>query len=366
VRVLEKGVAEEGTRVVSNAGKNHYEPLRSSLGGFVAETTFIGNCNLFVEGISDQVLLAGLANHTRKVSKSSLDTLDLNQITIVPAGSASQIPYLVYLAKGRDAVRPPIIVLLDGDKAGQEARKALSRGGPKRKLLLPESLVLNLSDLNDELTSKKNVVTEIEDLIPLEICIEASKLYLENFCGMTNIEPSIDEVLKHIEGEGTLGAVVEACKVATSDEALHIDKIGFARTVLEVLKKDQIDASVLLDNARALFRKLNILLRKAKKETDEDRVSKRVERTKKRFLQDYPETALREQAYFLINDLESTLDDSNESDAIKTQLLRIRRSFKITEEMHLPIDDYEEFKKTLESLKYAIELENQPDKPESS
>src|SRR5690606_8644292 len=49
IRVLEKGDGEEGTRLVANAGRNHYEPLRSAFGAFVAETTFISNCNLMLE-----------------------------------------------------------------------------------------------------------------------------------------------------------------------------------------------------------------------------------------------------------------------------------------------------------------------------
>lgn len=57
--MLEKGTDDEGTRVVNDASKNHYEPLRSSFGAFVGETTFIGNCNLMVEGLADQILLAG-------------------------------------------------------------------------------------------------------------------------------------------------------------------------------------------------------------------------------------------------------------------------------------------------------------------
>ncbi|MCS5735664.1 AAA family ATPase [Herbiconiux daphne] len=57
IRVLEKGEYDEGTRVVTSTAANHYEPLRSAFGSFVAETTFIGNCNLMVEGPSDQVLI---------------------------------------------------------------------------------------------------------------------------------------------------------------------------------------------------------------------------------------------------------------------------------------------------------------------
>lgn len=58
IRVLEKGTGDEGTRVVKNASRNHYEPLRSAFGAFVGETTFIGNCNVMVEGTADQILLA--------------------------------------------------------------------------------------------------------------------------------------------------------------------------------------------------------------------------------------------------------------------------------------------------------------------
>ncbi len=102
IRVLDKGVTDEGTRVVKDVARNHYEPLRSALGAFVAETSFIGGSNLFVEGTADQVLLAGTSSLLRAHGAGRLDTLDLNKVRIVPAGSASSVPYLVYLARGRD------------------------------------------------------------------------------------------------------------------------------------------------------------------------------------------------------------------------------------------------------------------------
>ena len=101
IRVLDKGSHDEGTRVVTDASRNHYEPLRSSLGPFVAETAFIGGANLFVEGLADQVLLAGISSHLRSLGTAPSHTLNLNEVTIVPAGSASAIPYMVYLARGR-------------------------------------------------------------------------------------------------------------------------------------------------------------------------------------------------------------------------------------------------------------------------
>ncbi|MFZ1919987.1 MAG: hypothetical protein WAU58_20650, partial [Terriglobales bacterium] len=66
-----------------------------------------------VEGTADQVLLAGAATFLKARGASDFQTLDLNRLTIVPAGSATHIPYLVYLARGRDYEKPAVIVLLD-------------------------------------------------------------------------------------------------------------------------------------------------------------------------------------------------------------------------------------------------------------
>lgn len=136
IRVVDKGTADEGTRVVKDAAKMHYEPLRSALGPFVAETAFIGGSNLFVEGPSDQVLIAGMSSHLRAHGGPLADSLDLNAVTVVAAGGASLVPYMVYLARGRDEVRPPCVALLDGDSSGKEAYRTLTRkGGPRGKLL---------------------------------------------------------------------------------------------------------------------------------------------------------------------------------------------------------------------------------------
>ncbi len=112
----------------------------------MAETTFIGNCNLFLEGQADQVLLAGMSSLSRRLGKTA-ETLDLNSITLVPSGGASQIPYLVYLARGRDVDKPAVIVLLDGDDAGKDASRQLARGY-RGKRLVKNDLVLSLDALD--------------------------------------------------------------------------------------------------------------------------------------------------------------------------------------------------------------------------
>lgn len=127
IRVLDKGADADGTRIVMDAANNRYEPLRSSLGSYVAETAFIGGQNLFVEGAGDQVLLAGLSNHIARRERSTASVLDLNRVTIVSSGGADGVPYMVYLARGRDTVKPACVALLDGDEAGRRAEGVLKR-----------------------------------------------------------------------------------------------------------------------------------------------------------------------------------------------------------------------------------------------
>jgi predicted ATPase len=144
VRVVDKGSRDEGTRLVKDATRNHYEPLRTSLGEFVAETAFIGGDNLFVEGIADQILIAGMNARLLGAGTPPSQCLDLNQVTIVQGGS--NIPYMLYLARGRDQVKPACAVLLDGDTAGKTAQKQIKRGGALRKPIVADELVVMISD----------------------------------------------------------------------------------------------------------------------------------------------------------------------------------------------------------------------------
>lgn len=189
VRVVDKGSRDEGTRLVKDATRNHYEPLRTSLSAFVAETAFIGGDNLFVEGIADQVLLAGMNARLLGAGTPPSQCFDLNQVTIVPGGS--NIPYMLYLARGRDQVKPACAVLLDGDTAGETARKQINRGGALRKPIVADDLIVVVSDWADE--SKPDVtdgvvVREPEDLVPVNVAVLACRHYAQTFLGLDENE----------------------------------------------------------------------------------------------------------------------------------------------------------------------------------
>lgn len=370
IRVFEKGVGEEGTRVVNDASRNHYEPLRSAFGAFVGETTFIGNCNLMVEGSADQILLAGAATHLRAIGTGSLETLDLNHVTIVPAGSASQIPYLVYLSRGRDIEQPAVVVFMDSDKAGNEARRRLKKGGAYGKQLLKDAFILQVAELTDNPLFNSDAeisIIETEDIVPIPLAVEAAKLYAVEVCGISTAVAqgiTVDALTAELRKGGRVFASIESLFATIEPDELHITKMGFARNVVSLAAQwkcqDNLPASsshalnTFEDRMKALFRKLNKLRRDAERDRADERVSQRIGRTKRAFLTDHPTTASREQAHVLLEDMEAAIDpDSPESDAVRISLQRVRREFEITIDMTKPIVDYQKFRLALESIHYA-------------
>ena len=384
IRVLRKGNDDEGTLVVRTVARNHYEPLRSAFGAFVGETTFIGNCNLMVEGSSDQILLAGMASLLTNAGMSKLESLDLNNITIVPAGSASHIPYLVHLAVGRDKEKPVVIVLLDSDDAGNKGKKDLLGNGKQYgKPLLRAEYVIQVGDMNDATYLRPNWNSpEIEDLIPLSICLASVKLYMDEINVQSKVDFSSVKTIKEIENLLKTVDIYQAVEKHLKDEfdfELRIDKVGFARNVSKVLvdhrrrKENAIlresDISTLKDNFRKLFYQLNSMMNRARQRSEKAQLSEKIARVKQRFLQKHPAVATREDAIYLLDDIENILEDNQDREAffeiekIKEVLQNLKNTFKldIQYDVQKSIDDYQGFLNGLDTVQYAGDLASQED-----
>jgi len=359
IRVLEKGEHDEGTRVVTNASRNHYEPLRSALGGFVGETAFIGTCNLLIEGLSDQILLAGLSSLLTREGAPPSQRLDLNTITLVPAGSASQVPYVAFLARGRDVDRPPVIVLLDGDHQGDSARETLKRGGPRRRELVRSEHVLQLGDPELAAIDADNPTgaIEIEDLAPLELCVRAAAKYCQEFAPEHDLgDFSAEPTVVFAEGRGTHKGLEQAIRDHLGEEGFHLDKVGFARSLLAVIEDaDGKDAALarLKANFSALLAELAKRERSANREAGQERIRSRVSRVRRRFLADHPRGAGREDAQLLIEEIEAHLDSSPEAEDVRAEMRGWIRDFELEEDLRAPLPRYQEFLNRLEGLPYA-------------
>ncbi len=238
------------------------------------------------------------------------------------------------------------------------------KSGPLKKLKLNKSFILQISDIASslpEIPSGVSQAVEIEDLVPLEISLAAVFSYFNEIdpslvTGLTGM--SIELVKsKVVNGKSIYDALDAACKSINSE--FHLDKIGFSRAVLRVVHESaaKTDAPASLKQFEqamtALFTRLAQMQRESLKEISQERVTQRVNRAKKSFMQDHPQIARREEAAVLFEEIASALNDEPESDAIRTFLDRMGRNFKLKDDVTKPIEDFELFKEQLEKIVYA-------------
>jgi predicted ATPase len=367
VRVVDKGSRDEGTRVVKDATRNHYEPLRTSLGAFVAETAFIGGDNLFVEGIADQILIAGMNGRLLRDKTPPSQCLDLNEVTIVHCGS--NVPYMLYLARGRDEVKPACAVLLDGDTAGQSARKQIKRGGALRKPLVADELVVIISEWANEAkleVTEGVVVRETEDLVPVNVAVPACRRYARTFLGLNENEAkklTNNAVIKELaEKNGSLWDSLQAA----FNEAFETDlsKAGFAKELLAYLADSErgsrpAGVPALDSNFKALIHRLTDTLRIARERESDARRDQRLDRIIDTFSADHPSGCMRDRADTTLKRIDAAVDNTIAGDSIRARTAFLRRKYKLTTEPLKNVDDYPAFLEDLKNLRHFQRLAHQ-------
>lgn len=368
VRVLDKGVEAEGTRVVRDAANNRYEPLRTSLGAHVAETAFIGGKNLLVEGQADQILLAGLSAHIAKFTGLASEGIDLNEVTIVQCGGADAIPYMAYLARGRDTVKPPCVALLDGDKAGQQAERLLRKSEANGRRVLANEYILRL-DLwaaSAELKFDAVKVREIEDLLPIPIARRAAINYLSRFADVSaeNVgafsAEAIAAALK--SGDGSLwDALSSTYRQAFDGE--HLEKAGLAREVVSLVTTNPAveGADQLRERFTALLEHIARTLDAAAAHEAQARGSDRLERIIQRFEKDYPTGIKKHDARRLIAEVQTTLDGADFPDELRGKANRLTRDFQLDVLAEPRVPNFEAFRQQFLELRLSDRLAYQDD-----
>lgn len=396
VRALEKAEGSKGTRVIGSASQNHYEPLRSAFGSFVGETTFISGCNLMVEGPADQILLAGAASYLRKleaVPESQL--LDLNHITIVPSGGGTNVPYLVFLARGRDAEKPAVIVMLDSDPEGDTAKQDLSKNGPhpRKKQVLDSKFILQLGEIqrgeikkvmdprrpssDKGITSDERPFKVLEDLVPLPLAVRAARKFVVTVYDLSEAELQnlTEDAVCQVKqpGQTPFGATQTLLQRLTAEGEIHMDKVPFARTVVDLLptlarerqraageidweEGERSGLNDFEDNMRALFSRLRKMQMHAEQDIKDKRMRQKVEEKIQTFLNDHAasRTAYRDDAARLLTDIEIDLEgDDAERTFILRTCVRLRATHNLAEDLTDPVRDFDSFTDGLESLRNA-------------
>lgn len=367
VRVVDKGSRDEGTRLVRDATQNHYEPVRTSLGAYVAETAFIGGDNLFVEGIADQVMISGMNARLRRAGTPPSECLDLNQVTIVPGGS--NVPYMLYLARGRDEYKPPCAVLLDSDKAGETARDQIKKGGAKGRPTVADDLIVMVGEWATaaQATAATGVVIqEPEDLIPTGLAIVAARRYAKHLLGLSETQTN------KFTDKGLSSAIADSHSVWDAVEKsfedafkTSIGKAGFAKEILAYLAEFESDeaqpedVAVIHRNYAALIKTLAETLQVAREREDDSRRSRRVERIIAEFLEDHPMGCLRDQASAMLRRVDAAADDTEAGDIIRSGTARLRRSYDLGTEPLARVSDYDTFASELGGVPVLVRLANQ-------
>lgn len=365
IRVLDKGTNDQGTRVVKDVAKTHYEPLRSALGNHAAETAFIGGSNLVVEGLADQVLLAGLSSRLRRMKIIPLsELLDLNQVTIVPAGSASSVPYIVYLARGRDELKPACVALLDGDQAGKDAVKRLKRADVGKKQLLADDFVVQIADWasegnNDLKVSEGVEVTETEDLIPVEVAVHAVRTSAQRILGVDEAEAKqldADAIKAALpKNDGNLWDSLENVFAAGFDGA-ELPKVAFAREVMSYLNGLAPKSAVkgvkeLEHNFRLLLRELAERLEEAERQEGDRRRASELDRLVREFGADYPERLTKDEANQVLRRMETGLERGDPGDeTVRADIARLRQEFKLGQQPLQDVEGFSDFARRIEAL----------------
>lgn len=215
-----------------------------------------------------------------------------------------------------------------------------------------------------KLPEQKQIV-ESEDLIPPGIMAIAVQRYLENICGISPTDsgkvtgPVL--IAAWTEGKTVYDAVNDVAKKEFGGDT-HIDKVGLARAVVEVIQLhhvrneypiSQVDLETFQQNFKALIAKLAQLQRQAERDSRQERISQRIDRSIKAFLRDHAVSSRREDAMLLLEEVDAVLDESLEADQVRLQLQQLRRTHDLTEPKEGSVEDLPGFAAGLSQIRYS-------------
>jgi predicted ATPase len=160
-------------------------PIQAALGYSLSQTLFIGSANLVVEGVTDFWILSSVNDYLSENGKTPLT----NKMVLTPAGGAGKVSYMTSLLASQEL---DVIVLLDDDKAGRDARDELVRS----KILRDTALVF----VSKAFTTPPSEA-DIEDVIDPSIYKQLVKVtYASELQGKSlNLNPKIPRVVKRFE-----------------------------------------------------------------------------------------------------------------------------------------------------------------------
>jgi hypothetical protein len=272
---------------------------------------------------------------------------------------------MAFLARGRDAVKPACVALLDGDEEGRRAiERILDADGLRGKAIIEEDFVIDLAgwaEVAEGLQLPAGLVArESEDLIPAEVAALAARGYATALLRAPEAQVealTAETILSRIavSDEAGIWRAVKVEFAAAFDDA-EISKVGFAKEVAAYVDAHR-DAepvpaplAALEANFGALIATLAELLEAAESEEISLRTNRRSDRLVKSFLGDYPERPVRDRALKFLRDLEASLENTRGDDQVRSAIGEMRRRFDLDRDPLEPVPEYEVFQQKLRDL----------------
>jgi predicted ATPase len=245
IRVVKKEDAEEGTQYIEHARSRRYEPVRTALGIDSAPSLFLGADNVLLEGPTDQYLLAELIR-IFATPENVGSFIDLNSLVMVSADGAGNVGNVLAQSTWADEPVPPTVILLDSDKAAEDAISQIT-GGRKKRVLIAREFVAMLGDLIAQPQGGGRRIVSIEDIIPARVYGEAVCSYVEKWLPETNKKHAsiVKELVSAPEfgREGLVASTEELFKKIKPESDGQYDKMGILQEVLERVNTLQLSKS---------------------------------------------------------------------------------------------------------------------------
>src|SRR5262249_36926342 len=122
----------------------------------------IGESNVLVEGVTDQILIA---NRSSLMEPADTGKLNLNEVSIIPFGDLPVLEQLIATIHSRGA---KVVVVSDLDEGGQQVRRYCRR--------------LNVQVIRDEdYAMRAGKALGIEDTLPLEFFVSLVNEFYTSF-----------------------------------------------------------------------------------------------------------------------------------------------------------------------------------------
>jgi predicted ATPase len=333
IRLVKKGDAEEGSQIIQESMLRRYEPIRSALGIDCAQTLFMGEANILLEGASDQFAVTELIRLLARY-RPAPPILDLTTTVVMSAESASGIAKVLDASKWGEERIPATVVLFDSDDEGHMQKDRVIGKMKRSPKLIEEKFVVLIGDAIPSNAEQQIVSTE--DIFPRKFYAEAVLQYIKRWYP-EKYEVNETAITTHLKNSefgrnGNASDTQALFNAQVFDKNRDYDKMGVFQTAIELLEviamKDPNTVYLLVSEERlnTLLSYIRRKLEQSKQESKKQSARQSIIRTSDDFFKRFKNGAeafeIELHLERIIREVDSIGDDSATLSKVLTSLLK--------------------------------------------